>query len=105
MSRGLGVEERALRSVRGRCFWFSAVVLFVLLTATGRQAASAGLEANNHTESCAGRNAREAAGVAAIGARAVQLKETRQPAPLPRVLPRSRSVCEHGLPPPRAPTA
>jgi hypothetical protein len=107
MSRA-GANQRAQRSPRAvrpdRCVsWFSAVVLFVLLSATSDPASPVASVAHNRVEIRSERHAHEAA--AQPGHLPAEPRCESVTRALPPRLPWSHSVIEYGLPLPRAPTA
>jgi len=102
---GTGEHPRARAPRSERCVsWFSAVVLFMLLSAASDPASTGAGPAHNRVEIRSERHAYETA--RALPGQIHQAPCCGSVAPLrqPR-LPWSHSVIEHGLPLPRAPTA
>jgi hypothetical protein len=82
--------------------WLGACVLLVLLAGSGLAIDRAGVPPATRIESVE----RSVARVAPVAtARCPQPATLRATNERPRPLPRTRSVCTRGLPPPRAPTA
>ena len=97
--------DRAARAVRAeRCVsWFSAVVLFVLLSATSDAGSTISSVAQNRVEIRSERHAHEAAALPGHLPAVPCCESVARPSL--RHLPWSHSVTEYGLPLPRAPTA
>ena len=95
-------QARAVRTER--CVsWFSAVVLFVLLSATSDPGPTVANVAHSRVEIRSERHAYEAAALPGHLPAAPCCETVARP--IQKQVPWSHSVIEHGLPLPRAPTA